>query len=185
MMSSMAESVASDLPVDDSQRAAIEELFRTILDANGPALARLAASYTRSTSDRDDLLQDIALAIWRALPRFRGECSVRTFVLRIAHNRSIAHLSQRRAEVRFDDERVETEDPAPSADVQLTQAQRLEQLAQAVRQLPLVYRQVIALALEGLAYKEIADVLGITESNVGVRLNRARDQLKGLLEARL
>ncbi len=125
------------------------------------------------------------MAIWRALPRFRGECTERTFILRIAHNRSIAHLSQRRVGRRFEDERVDVEDPAPSADVQLTQAERLERLAQAVRRLPMMYRQVITLALEGLSYKEIADVLGVAESNAGVRLNRARDQLKALLQDRL
>ena len=82
--------LATETPKDELQRR-----FTELLGANGPALGRLAASYTRSAGDRDDLFQEIALAIWRALPRFRGECSERTFIFRIAHNRAISHIAQR------------------------------------------------------------------------------------------
>ena len=61
-------------------RAELEQWFDTVLAAHGPALGRLASSYTRTTGEREDLLQEIALAIWTALPRFRGECSERTFL---------------------------------------------------------------------------------------------------------
>jgi RNA polymerase sigma-70 factor (ECF subfamily) len=167
---------------DRSARAAAEARFRSLIDANGPALARLAASYTRSTSDRDDLLQDIAMALWRALPKFRGECSERTFLFRIAHNRCVAHLSQRRSTVALDDVSIDPADPRPGADVQLSHEQQAERLVEAIRRLPLIYRQAITLSLEGLAYKEIGQVLGIAESNVGVRLNRARQLLRSMME---
>src|SRR5215510_12930513 len=68
-----------------SARAALEQRFHDLLSGNGGALSRLAASYTNNPSDRDDLFQDIALAIWKALPGFRGESSERTFIFRIAH----------------------------------------------------------------------------------------------------
>ena len=58
---------------------------------------RLAASYTEHSSDRDDLFQDIAIALWKALPGFRGECSERTFLFRVAHNRAIDYLRRHRA----------------------------------------------------------------------------------------
>ena len=177
-----AEDVAARLDVDASPRAAIEERFRQLLDSNGPALARLAASYTRSTGDRDDLLQEIAMAIWQALPGFRGECSERTFVLRIGHNRCLAHLSRRRPTLSLDDERIDLADPAASTEQVLSRDEQRERLIQAVRRLPLIYRQAITLALEGLSYRELADVLGATESNVGVRLNRGRQLLRNLLE---
>ena len=89
-------------------RAILEQEFDSLLAANGPALARLAASYTNTSSDRDDLLQEIALAVWQALRAFRGECSPRTFLFRIAHNRAIAHLS--RSQARF---------PAAAGDVEV------------------------------------------------------------------
>ena len=180
----VADSVAADIRVDASSRAAIDERFRSLLDANGPALARLAASYTRSPTDRDDLLQDIAMAVWQALPKFRGECSERTFLFRIAHNRCLAQVSRRRSTVAIEDEPIDLEDPSPNAERQLSQEQQVERLHQAVRRLPLIYREVITLTLEGLPYKDIAQVLGIGESNVGVRLNRARQMLRTLIEDR-
>jgi len=181
-LSTAPETVAAGIELDAVSRPDIEERFQALLDSNGGALVRLAASYTRSTSDRDDLLQEIAMALWQALPRFRGECSERTFLFRIAHNRCLAHLSRRRPLVALEEEESRLEDPRPPADLQLSEAQRGEQLVRAVHRLPLIYRQVITLTLEGLSYRDVAQVLGISESNVGVRLNRARQLLKTFIE---
>jgi RNA polymerase sigma factor (sigma-70 family) len=161
-----------------------DQQFDRLLAANGPALARLAASYTNTTSDRDDLLQEIALAVWQALRRFRGECSERTFLYRIAHNRGIAWLARNRSAVARTGEEVDAPDPAPDPETGLEQEQTAERLRRAIRGLPVAYRQVITLTLEGLGYGEIADVLGISESNVGARLSRARQMLRESLENR-
>jgi RNA polymerase sigma-70 factor (ECF subfamily) len=163
-------------------KAEIEERFHQLLSVNGPALIRLAAAYTNSRSDRDDLFQDIALAIWQALPRFRGESSERTFIFRIAHNRAITYMSQRRTPATSDEE-VEIADPRPNPEKGFAKEQQEARLFEAIHTLPIDYRQVITLTLEGLSYAEIAEVLGIGESNVGVRLNRARQLLRRLLEA--
>ena len=168
-------------------RAIQERHFDRLLAANGPALTRLAASYTNTAADRDDLLQEIALAIWQAWPRFRGECSERTFLFRIAHNRAIAHLARSRSQMprsqmQGSAEEIDVHDPAPDPESGLAQEQQAERLRRAVHRLPVAYRQVVTLTLEGLAYGEIADVLGISESNVGVRLTRARRILQELLK---
>lgn len=163
-------------------RSTQEQYFERLLAAHGPALSRLSASYTNTLSDRDDLLQEIAVAIWQALPRFRGECSERTFLYRIAHNRAITYLARARSQMHGSIEDVEVHDPTPGPESNLAQQQRAERLRHAVHSLPIAYRQVIMLTLEGLGYKEISEVLGISESNVGVRLNRARQQLQNLLE---
>jgi RNA polymerase sigma factor (sigma-70 family) len=162
-------------------RTVLEQSFDRLLTANGPSLARLAATYTNTRSDRDDLLQEIAMALWQALPRFRGECSERTFLFRIATNRAIAYLARRRSHS-IAEEPVEIPDPAPDPEAGLVQEQRVERLRRAIRRLPIVYRQAITLSLEGLGYGEIAEVLGISESNVGVRLTRARQILRESLE---
>jgi len=156
--------------------------FDRLLAENGPALARLASSYTNTASDRDDLLQEIALALWRALPAFREECSERTFLFRIAHNRAVAHLARNRSRGAQPVDEIEVHDPRPDPETGLVQQQQGERLARAVRRLPVLYRQVVTLTLEGLEYSEIAEVLGISESNVGVRLNRARPMLRKLME---
>jgi RNA polymerase sigma factor (sigma-70 family) len=180
-----AEAVFEDgRPNNILDRAALEEHFDGLLAANGPALARLAASYTNTRTDRDDLLQEISMAIWQALPRFRGECSERTFLFRIAHNRSVAYLARVRSRWNEFSEETEIRDPAPDPEFEVAQEQTAERLRRAIYRLPLAYRQVVTLALEDLGYSEIAGVLGISENNVGVRLNRARQILRELLENR-
>ena len=161
-----------------------EQRFLTLLKANLPALGRLAGSYAGSTGERDDLLQEIALALWQALPRFRGECSERTFLFRIAHNRCINHIARRRPMESLQAMELDPADDARPIEMSLGQAQDSARLLQAVHRLPLIQRQVIVLALEDMDYQEIASVLGISETNVGVRLNRARTTLKRLMGER-
>ncbi|MBC7924628.1 MAG: sigma-70 family RNA polymerase sigma factor [Bryobacteraceae bacterium] len=162
-------------------RAALEQRFERILASNRFALARLAGGYTDSASDRDDLLQDIAMSIWQALPGFRGECSERTFVFRIAHNRAITYLTRNRSRLAMPDE-PELADNGLNPEAALVLEERGNRLARADRALPIPYRQVVLLTLEEMEYNEIALVLGISESNVGVRLSRARQMLRRIME---
>lgn len=173
---------ANRLPGIDSKRADLERRFQDLLKSYGPSLGRLAASYTRGAAERDDLVQDIALAIWSALPRFRGECSERTFLFRIAHNRAISSLAHRRVPMVDADSDIDVADTRPNPERAFSAEQQGRRLLSAVRQLPLAYAQVVTLTLEGMGYAEIADVLGITETNVGARLTRARQMLRTLLK---
>jgi len=159
-----------------------EARFARILGNFGPSLDRLAAAYEGDPAERDDLLQDISFAVWRALPSFRGECSERTFVYRIAHNRGLTHRARRKLRAT---EPLESADvlPDPAADPEQAMIRRSsrERLMAAVRRLPEGSRQVVVLSLSGLGASEIGEVLGITENNAAVRLSRARRLLKDLL----
>jgi RNA polymerase sigma factor (sigma-70 family) len=165
-------------------RVELERLFDRLLAENGGAISRLAASYSNTAADRDDLVQEIALAIWRALPHFRGECSERTFIFRIAHNRAVTHLTRWRARGTEAAAGAEVADSAPDPEAGLARDQQGARLRRAVHSLPLLYRQVVTLMLEGMEYEEIAQVLGISESNVGARLSRARQMLRESMEVR-
>lgn len=158
-----------------------EQRFLTLLNANLGALGRLANSYAGSTGERDDLLQEIALALWQALPRFRGESSERTFLFRIAHNHCINHIVRRRPTDSLQQLELDPVDESRPIDRVVGEAQESAQLLAAVRRLPLIQREVVVLALEDMDYGEIAAVLGISETNVGVRLNRARASLRKLM----
>ena len=155
-----------------------------LLQQHDRALQRLVASYERDPSKRQDLLQDIWLAVWQALPRFRGECAERTFVFRIAHNRAVSHVDhwQRRRTDPLDED-APLPAPLPDPERALSTQQRCERLRAAVQSLPLAVRQIAVLSLEGLSHAEIADVAGISENNVAVRLTRARAILARLLGA--
>jgi len=177
---------AHDLVTENSSETR-EDRFDRIMREYGPALSRLAFGYERVASARDELTQEIALALWQALPHFRGDCSERTFVYRIAHNRGLTHVCKRQPAHQSLDELpqlFEPIDPRPHPEQQAAISHQRDRLRSAIQSLPLAYRQVVMLMLEELSHAEIAGVLGITENNVGVRLNRARKALKEALEER-
>jgi len=173
-------------PPGERMSESTDARFDRLLREHGPALSRLTFGYEKVGAAREELMQEIALAIWRALPRFRDECSERTFVFRIAHNRGITHAVRRRpAHEPIDalpDER-EPVDPRPLPDETAARADRRDWLRAAIRRLPPLHGEVIMLWLEELSTAEIAEILGITDNNVAVRLTRARKALKLALEA--
>jgi RNA polymerase sigma-70 factor (ECF subfamily) len=177
----------TDTSVHGTVRDNSEEKFKRIMGEFGPALSRLAYGYEKVASIREELTQEIALAIWQALPHFRRECSERTFVYRIAHNRGLTHACRRGPEHDPLDElpaTLEPVDPTPRPEEQVAIASQQSRLRDAIQRLPLAYRQVVMLMLEDLSHKEIAEVLGISECSVAVRMNRARKALKETMEVR-
>jgi len=177
-------SAAGQASVVSETRRSLEMQFNRIFREHGPALSRLASSYEAVASAREELVQDIALAIWQALAHFRGECSERTFIFRIAHNRGLSHAWKRRPAHQALDDLEESEqpvDPRPLPEDKAAETDQRERLMSAIHRLPATHRQMIALLLEDFSYAEMAEVLGITENNVAVRLNRARKALKDLL----
>ena len=168
-------------------RRALEEQFDRILGDYGAAISRLAYSYEAVAGIREELVQEIALAIWQALARFRGECSERTFVFRIAHNRGLSHVWRRRPPHQPLEELEESDQPVdrrPHPEEQAARTDQRVRLMSTIQSLPVTHRQMIVLMLEGLSHAEIAEVMGVTENNVAVRLTRARNALKDALGVR-
>jgi RNA polymerase sigma-70 factor (ECF subfamily) len=174
----------SDAETKPDEAALRPDEIDELLVRHEPALRRLVATYERDPAVRDDLLQDILFALFRALPTWRRACSERTFVYRVAHNRALTHLASRRPA--FDDlERAESvPDPAPLPEAVAAASQEHEALLAALRGLPVAQRQLLTMALDGIPPREIAEILGLTENNVAVRLTRARAALRELLASR-
>ncbi|MEZ0244377.1 MAG: RNA polymerase sigma factor [Sphingomonas sp.] len=155
----------------------LDQVIRT----HGPALARVAASYEADRALQEDLLQDILFAVHRALPALVDATRLAPFVFRIAHNRGVSHVvresgTKRRARA------ADEPEPPPDPERQLIAEDRVRRLAAAVRRLPLPYRQVMTLLLEEMSHAEIAETLGLTATNVAVRVNRAKAQLRTMLD---
>ncbi|OFW06553.1 MAG: hypothetical protein A3H96_12865 [Acidobacteria bacterium RIFCSPLOWO2_02_FULL_67_36] len=138
---------------------AYEDDFRRVLETHGRSLARLAACYARDRADGDDRFQEIAIAIWRAMPSFRRECSERTFPFRIAHNRGLSHLARHRLATSDVEEESNLPDAKPDPEQALSNEQQGQRLESAVQRLPVGRRQVVTLALEGMSYAKIAEVI--------------------------
>ena len=157
--------------------------FTALLSRHAPSLHRLCASYTHDAAEHEDLMQEIAFALWRALRTFRGECSERTFVYRVAHNRALSFRFRATLPSVPLDEVPSVADPAAPPDEAAERVLEHERLRRAVRALPRSQRDVVILRLEGLSDREVSEVLGITEGNVAVRLSRARKSLRQALGA--
>lgn len=152
--------------------------FDQISREYGPMIKRIACSYEADVSLAEELVQEIHVALWRALPTFRGAASMRTFVARIATNRALTHVARQMrsptiVEVNAD---IPTNDANPEA--QALALSKRSQLLMAVRSLPLAYRQVVTLTLEELSTTETATTLGITTNAVAIRLSRAKKLLR-------
>ncbi|MEI9927101.1 MAG: sigma-70 family RNA polymerase sigma factor [Sphingomonas sp.] len=155
--------------------------IEAVIATYGPGLARVAASYEADRALREDLLQEMLLAIHRALPGLREQASLGAFVFRIAHNRGVTHVIRQSALRRA---HTEAPDDVHDPEAGLIADERGRRLHAAVRRLPLHYRQVITLVLEELSHVEIGEALGISVANVAVRVNRAKARLKELLDDR-
>jgi len=162
--------------VDKSNhRAAYEELLRRYVTP----LRRLAWGYESDPAGREDLFQEIALALWTALPRFRGDSSERTWVYRVAHNTAISFAAARRRRDHREQPVAPAEEPrlAASQEGDAIEEQRRALLWAAVQALPVIDRQVVVLHFEGLAARDIAAVTGLSAGSVATRLTRIRQRL--------
>lgn len=155
--------------------------FEHIIDDLGPALARIAAAYERNGLLRQELLQEIRLVLFQSLPQLKDAAKLRPFVFRIAHNCCVDHVVRYARQPPMTGVSEELPSEAPTPDEELMAQERTRRLVEAVRRLELPYRQVITLLLEDMSYQEIADTLGLTLSNVGVRVSRAKARLQELL----
>jgi RNA polymerase sigma-70 factor, ECF subfamily len=159
-----------------------DEGFDRVVKTYGAALRRLAGAWAIDRAGRDDLVQEIFIALWRALPRFRGESAERTFVFRVAMNRALTHRFRQPPRGEPLDAASHLADPGRSPEAEASTSEQRTRLLGALHALPPSHRQLLALSLEGLTTREIADVLGITENNAGVRLTRARRVLQESLQ---
>ncbi len=158
----------------------MQPTFEQIHRDFGPSVSRQVASYLPPGQNREDLVQDIWLAIWKALPRFRGDSSTKTYIFRIVHNRAMTWLTRRRT-LDVSDELDRVSDSRPSPEQNVASQQGADALMWAIRQLSPGQRQVLILLLEGLSHAEIADILNVSASAVGVRIHRARTHLRTTL----
>ena len=164
---------------EQDKKIELAKQYEALWQEFGPSLQRLVFSYEFLPQAREDLLQEILLALWIALPRFRGESSLRTFVFRIAHNRALTHVWRRkRTGIPEDPESLQLADKRAGPESSAIHNANQERLLQAIRELPVSLKQVMTLALEETSHAEIAEILGISENNVAVRLNRARNLLR-------
>jgi RNA polymerase sigma-70 factor (ECF subfamily) len=163
----------------DRERTAMsrDELYDDTAVTFGPALERLARSYEFDSEKRRDLLQEIHLALWRSFEQFASQCSLRTWVYRVAHNVAASHVLRRsranaRALVSLED--VEELADTTNTDESIDRRTRVDQLYGLIHQLQPLERQVILLYLEGLDAVSIGEITGISPGNAATKIHRIK-----------
>jgi len=154
-----------------------DRIFNDWLAVHKGILFKVVHAYAVEHADRQDLFQEIVIQIWRSVDAFRGESSVPTWMYRVALNTAIAWT-------RKEDRHQRGKQPLAIVEGLLTTAStapdpRVEWLYRQIAQLKDVDRSVALLMLDGFSYKEIAAIVGITESNVGVKISRIKSALAG------
>jgi RNA polymerase sigma-70 factor (ECF subfamily) len=156
-----------------------EDRFLGLLDEHRKILYKVAASYGRTPEDRRDIEQEIVLQLWRSFGRFDGRVKFSTWMYRIALNVAISFVRRESRRLR----RTVTVEgsaldavPADPRTEEREEGQRL--LHHVIHQLDELNRALVILYLDGQSHEEIAEVLGISVSNVGTRMGRIKEQLR-------
>jgi RNA polymerase sigma-70 factor, ECF subfamily len=147
-------------------------------------LARVASAHEADPSLRQDLLQEIHIAVWRSLSAFGGRCSLRTWIYRVAHNAAVSYVVRRQRGVAkhlvaLDDVDVPSDDPG--IETVIDDALMIARIRALLPQLKPLDREVFVLYLEGLSTDEIAEIAGLSLSNTGTKLHRIRALLMAQL----
>jgi RNA polymerase sigma-70 factor (ECF subfamily) len=155
-----------------------ETIFKQWLNEHLGLILRVVRAYSAIAEDQDDLFQEILLQIWLSIPRFGERAKVSTWVYRVALNTALVWTRGKKRR-REHTSRLTMLPAARSSTGQ--PGEIIERLYEAIRKLPKVDASVVLMHLDGLPYSEMAEILGISESNVGVKLNRAKKQLALIL----
>ncbi|MDD7888192.1 RNA polymerase sigma factor [Flavivirga sp. 57AJ16] len=156
----------------------MQTAFLKIVEENQGIIYKVCGMYRDTKEDQEDLFQEIVLQLWKAYPKFREESKVSTWMYRIALNTAIAIFRKNKIELEFKDH-IPKGSQQNHADMP---SENEERLFEAIRTLNKVDRAIIALYLEDYPYKEIAEITGITENYVGVKVNRIKEKLKNILK---
>ncbi len=156
-----------------------KETFLRLLDQHGGIVRKVAAGYSSSLADRHDLEQEITLQLWKAYPRYSPDRPFSTWMYRIALNVAISFLRRHtrpgRQTISLDESELEIADEnAQPAEVD----ERIPLLQKVIASLPPLERALLLLYLDEHSYREIAAILGITETNVATKLSRLKQRVR-------
>jgi len=146
-------------------------VFGEWMEAHQAILFKVSRAYGATHADREDLFQEIALQVWNSIPAFRGDAAASTWIYRVALNTALAWKRKERKHGQG------REDLEAATGLLLSAAgrdPRLEWIYQRISELDVVSRSLALLMLDGFSYRDMSQILGLSESNVGVKINRIK-----------
>lgn len=154
------------------------DIFLSVIDSNKGIIYKIANSYCASKEDRNDLVQEIVLRLWQAFEQYNDDYKYSTWIYRIALNTAISNYRKEKVREKYfspiSDPLLELEDIGNTNESEQTYSL----LHQFILELKELDKALMLLYLEEKSYKEIAEIIGISESNVGTKISRLKNTLK-------
>jgi RNA polymerase sigma-70 factor (ECF subfamily) len=156
-----------------------KDQFLDISEKNIGIILKIARAYSKTISDKEDLINDIMLELWKSFGRFKGDSKISTWIYRIALNTSMNYKRKREKDrLFFLDDLKQIENL--SWLIEQPDSSHSEILYQCIDELNQLNKAIILLYLDGNSYDEISDITGISKTNVGTRISRIKEQIKNL-----
>ena len=160
-----------------------EALFQSILNKHRESIYRICWGFAKTTEDVQDLFQEIMMNLWRGLDRFRGQAELSTWVYRVSVNSCLLWKRSKKRRIDIDArDGVLPEKGGKTVEDDFIRSEKMLQLKEAISTLKKIDRTIALLVLEEMSYKEIAEITGLSVSNVGVKINRIKTELKKKLQ---
>ena len=158
----------------------LEDKFLNDFESNQNIVHKICRIYTTNSNDHNDLFQEITIQVWKNYSKFRGDAKFSTWMYRVALNTAISLYRKSTKSVKTQD----ISDIAykiKSVDYDDTEEKQLKSLYNAIQKLNDIDKALVFLYLEDKSYRDISETLGISEVNARVKMNRAKDKLKKVL----
>jgi RNA polymerase sigma-70 factor (ECF subfamily) len=161
------------------QKQEAEKEFEKQIRENELLLHKVCRIYAYTDADRQDLFQEIVIQLWKASPKFKGDAKLSTWMYRVAINTAITGLRKKKD---FITSYEPASLPVHISDDNLSQAEeeRVQQLYKAIEQLSQVEKAIVMLYMEDRSYLEMEEILGISQGNLRVKMNRIKEKLRQL-----
>jgi RNA polymerase sigma-70 factor (ECF subfamily) len=153
----------------------ITEHFMDIFENNLPLILKISRAYTKTKQDREDLINDIAIELWKSFNKFEGKSKISTWIYRVALNTAMNSKRQKKNEYVFFNEAENINWLDESSD-----DPEINLLYECIEKLDEINKALIILYLDGNSHDEISEITGISKTNVGTKISRIKKQLKSI-----
>jgi RNA polymerase sigma factor (sigma-70 family) len=158
-----------------------EPFFKQVYP-NQAIIHKVCNLYSHTKADREDLFQEMLIQLWRAFPSYKSEAKFSTWMYRVCLNTAISGLRKEKRKPLFSFLETEKELSIPEDLSFITEDVQVTQLYNAINQLSDIEKAIILLYIEEKSYEEIAQIIGITISNVGVKISRIKMKLESIVK---
>lgn len=158
----------------------IQEQFLHILEKNIGMIIKISRAYTKVRQDREDLVNDITLELWKSFKHFKGDSKISTWIYRVALNTSMNYKRKKKNVSLFSSVNDLKETDTYSWLLEEDTSSELEVLYNCIDELNEINKAIILLYLDGNSHDEISEIMGISKTNVGTRISRIKEQIKNL-----